>query len=198
MKRADRSPGHLNLPTGNVCSPAVHKSTTAAPAVQGLVWPVAAWQVGCLPVPDDHWRKGSFSGSLTVTEGAWPGATPAEADFYVATNGNDRWSGTLAEPNAAATDGPFASLVQARDAIRSARANGRAGNVCVLIRGGRYYLEETVVSGIERDGAIQTTDTVTYAAYPGEEPIFSAGRHVPGWRRRQEWYLTLYLPPLQR
>ena len=32
------------------------------------------------------------------------------ADLYVATNGNDSWSGKLAEPNDGGTDGPFASF----------------------------------------------------------------------------------------
>jgi len=49
---------------------------------------------------------------------AWA-ASPARADFYVAPNGNDQWSGTLAEPNAQRSDGPFASLERARPPARS-------------------------------------------------------------------------------
>ena len=30
----------------------------------------------------------------------------SKADFYVATDGNDAWSGTLPEPNVERTDGP--------------------------------------------------------------------------------------------
>lgn len=30
-----------------------------------------------------------------------------KADFYVSTAGKDTWSGTLAQPNAGGTDGPF-------------------------------------------------------------------------------------------
>jgi hypothetical protein len=33
-----------------------------------------------------------------------------KADYYVAPNGNDRWSGTLPAANAAGTDGPLATL----------------------------------------------------------------------------------------
>ena len=40
------------------------------------------------------------------------------ADFYVAPNGNDQWSGTLAEPNSTNTDGPFASISRAQEAVR--------------------------------------------------------------------------------
>jgi len=65
---------------------------------------------------------------LLIALGAW-GATPAllaaaDADFYVATDGNDQWSGTLPAPNAQRTDGPFATLPRARDAIRGLRAIG--------------------------------------------------------------------------
>ena len=41
-----------------------------------------------------------------------------QADFYVATDGNDGWSGKLESPNADKTDGPFATLARARDAVR--------------------------------------------------------------------------------
>ena len=39
--------------------------------------------------------------------------------IFVAPNGNDAWSGSLAEPNAAKTDGPLATLERAREKIRA-------------------------------------------------------------------------------
>ena len=50
--------------------------------------------------------------------------TAEAADFYVAPDGNDAWSGTLAAANADKTDGPFATLERARDAIRQRKAAG--------------------------------------------------------------------------
>lgn len=45
----------------------------------------------------------------------WQKFVPTEkADFYVATNGNDSWSGTLEAPNSDKTDGPFASIERAQ------------------------------------------------------------------------------------
>ena len=44
------------------------------------------------------------------------------ADFYVAVNGNDAWSGTLAEPNAAKTDGPFATIARSMQAVRELKS----------------------------------------------------------------------------
>ena len=53
-------------------------------------------------------------------------------------------------------------------------------NIKVLIRGGRYYLTRTVVFGLE-DSAPEGC-TITYAAYPGEEPVFSSGIKITDWK----------------
>ena len=102
------------------------------------------------------------------------------ADFYVATDGNDAWTGTLDSPNADGTDGPFATLARARDAVRELKQGDKSSDIVVQIRGGRYHLTETVVLGLE-DSA-EAGQTITYAAYPGEEPIFSSGVKIDGWR----------------
>ncbi len=39
--------------------------------------------------------------------------------FYISPNGNDAWSGLLPEPNADGTDGPFATVAAARQAVRA-------------------------------------------------------------------------------
>lgn len=62
---------------------------------------------------------------------------PPAADLYVSPQSQDAWSGTLAAPNAARTDGPLASLAGARDAIRRRKAAGPlAAPIRVLVRGG--------------------------------------------------------------
>lgn len=94
------------------------------------------------------------------------GATP-EADFYVSPQGSDHWSGSLAEPNATNTDGPFLTLTRARDAVRQYKAN-RGSDVLVLIRDGIYPLNETLVFEVADSGVGEFM--VTYAAYPNEKP----------------------------
>ena len=111
---------------------------------------------------------------------ATPVGTSAAADFYVAPDGNDAWSGRLAQPNADGSDGPLATLQGARDAVRRLVA-GEKRNVKVLIRGGTYRLTETVVFSLE-DSAGEG-HTITYAAYPGEKPVLSSGAPIPGWRK---------------
>ncbi|MGJ8650346.1 MAG: right-handed parallel beta-helix repeat-containing protein [Opitutaceae bacterium] len=101
-----------------------------------------------------------------------------KADFYVSVQGSDHWSGTLAAPDA--RDGPFATLARARDAVRELKQQ-RTTDIVVFIREGTYRLDETVVFGLEDSGVGDAT--VTYAAYPGETPIFSSGREIKGWRK---------------
>ncbi|HUW16726.1 MAG TPA: right-handed parallel beta-helix repeat-containing protein, partial [Actinomycetes bacterium] len=104
-------------------------------------------------------------------------APAAEVTFYVSNAGNDAWSGTVDAPNAGATDGPFASLARARDAIRELKAAGPLpGPVTVLIRGGRYFIEQPLTLGPEDSGTEQCP--VAWAACPGETPELIGGRQI--------------------
>lgn len=100
--------------------------------------------------------------------------------FYVATNGSDRWSGTLPEPNADHTDGPFASIIRARDRVRELKRRGDlTGAVTVQIRGGRYPLSVPLLFTGEDNAP------VTYMAYPDEQPVFDGGTRITSWRVEQ-------------
>ncbi|WPR73185.1 right-handed parallel beta-helix repeat-containing protein [Flavobacterium sp. NG2] len=102
------------------------------------------------------------------------------ADFYVSTQGSDNWSGKLASPNAQGTDGPFATLEQAKKAVRTLKKS-KSQDIVVLIREGVYKLNKTVVFGLEDSG--EGKSTVTYAAYPNEKPVFSSGKEIKGWEK---------------
>ena len=86
--------------------------------------------------------------------------------LYVAPNGSDANPGDEAKP--------FATVAHARDAIRhvKAKSGGKlAAPVKVLVRGGKYFLDKTVVFTSEDSGTREFP--VVYAAYPGEKPILS-------------------------
>ena len=113
--------------------------------------------------------------------------------FYVATDGNDSWSGTLAEPNKNQTDGPFATIFQARDSIRERKtAGGRRVPVKVLLRGGKYYLKDTFRLGPEDSGTAESP--VTYRAYPNEKPVLSCGRVLTTWKKHHGKIWSSHLP----
>jgi chitobiase/beta-hexosaminidase-like protein/parallel beta helix pectate lyase-like protein len=101
------------------------------------------------------------------------------ADFYVSPDGNDSWSGHLPGPNATSNDGPLATLDRARRAVRTARKT-EPRDFKVLIRGGTYRLTETVVFSLDDSAGEHTT---TYAALPGEAPVFSSGVPISNWQR---------------
>ncbi len=102
--------------------------------------------------------------------------------LYVAPGGDDTWSGTLPTQDAAGADGPFATIVGARDAIRRLRSAGEVENpITVLVREGTYRISEPVVFTPEDSGTEKSP--VTYAAYPDEKPVISGGRLVTGWKK---------------
>lgn len=118
-------------------------------------------------------------------------ASAQHADFYVSPNGDDRWSGKLASPNAEKTDGPFASPGRARDAVRTLRLKLSVERpVKVLLRDGRHELTEPLRFGPEDSGSEKAP--IVYAAYPGESPVLSGGRLLKGWRKEKDrWTLSL-------
>ena len=109
-----------------------------------------------------------------------------QARFYVATTGSDAWSGRHAQPISGSTDGPFATLARARDAVRELTARIRSGSampegeIRVEVRAGRYYLREPLLLGPADSGS--SGCPVTYAAYPDEEPILSGGVRLTAWQ----------------
>jgi hypothetical protein len=103
-----------------------------------------------------------------------------KADFYLSPNGSDAWSGTLSEPNSQETDGPFATLERARDAVRDLKKS-KSADIIVLVREGTYQLDKTVVFGLQDSGVGDST--VTYEAYPNEKPVFSSGQEIKGWKQ---------------
>lgn len=101
--------------------------------------------------------------------------------FYVATNGSDQWSGRLAEPDSARTDGPFATLYRARNAIRQVKSEGGLTRAIeVWVRGGTYVFTEPLRLSAGDSGT--SACPITYRAYPDETPVLSGGRPITGWK----------------
>lgn len=101
------------------------------------------------------------------------------ADYYVSTTGNDAWSGKLAEPNSTKTDGPFATVNRAKQAVRLIKKDCYR-NIFVLIRGGEYRLSETEI--FTPADSHYDAYQIVYMAYPGENPVFSSDVEITGWQ----------------
>ena len=103
---------------------------------------------------------------------------PGVATFYVANDGRDAWSGTLPAPNAARTDGPFATFDHARAALRSLDKSGLS-QVVVEFRAGTYFLPATEQFTAADSGTAGTE--IVYQDYPGERPVISGGIRLLHW-----------------
>ncbi len=103
--------------------------------------------------------------------------------FYVAPNGNDEWSGRLPTPNAKRTDGPFATLHRARDAIRELKRQGKfpKNGVIVEVRGGVYELSTPIELTAEDSGLPNAP--IIYRARKGEIVRLLAGKQVTNWQK---------------
>ena len=115
-------------------------------------------------------------GSCAQDVGRAPGTI-----IYVAVNGNDAWSGALPAPNDARTDGPFATLERARNAIRALKQAGPLpqGGVAVHLREGAYELTATLKLTAEDAGSADAP--VVYRAHPGERVVLTGGRSIAGF-----------------
>jgi parallel beta-helix repeat protein len=111
-------------------------------------------------------------------------AKPDRADFFISPHGDDRSPGSQ--------DKPFATLTRARDAVRDVLASGVDRDIRVHIHGGTYRLNETIVFTLA-DSA-RKGRSVTYAAVPGENPVFSAGVPVTDWREEENGLWSAPLP----
>jgi len=111
----------------------------------------------------------------------------SKAEFYVAANGNDSYSGSQ--------DKPFATLQRAKDAVGEKISTGLESNVTVLIRRGAYRLNKPLVFTNADSGTGEYS--ITYAAYPGERVVVSGGRPITGWQKKTGNIWTAELPDVK-
>src|SRR5690242_14410051 len=94
---------------------------------------VSVFMIGVVPL---------LHGSLAQTE--WPtfrtqgpasAAVTGTGDFYVASNGDDSWPGSISQP--------FRTLDRARLAVQGLKTQVSGRTITVLIRNGTYFLPST-------------------------------------------------------
>lgn len=103
------------------------------------------------------------------------GLTPVSAAasvLYVSPSGSENGDGS--------ENAPFATLTQARDAIRKMKSDEEYpnGGITVYVRGGEYRILETFELDEQDSG--EKGAPVIYKAYPGETPKFIGGISISG------------------
>ena len=112
-------------------------------------------------------------------------ARSAPLRLYVAPDGRDTWSGTLARANAAGDDGPFATPGRALERIGAEKAKrGQAfEGVVVTVRQGVYRLAGPLAFDTKNCGLPGAP--VVFRVLPGETAVLSGGRRIADWQRGQ-------------
>ena len=80
-----------------------------------------------------------------------------------------------------AKNDPLPGLAAARDAVRALKEAYPESDITVYLRGGDYFIGETVT--FTPEDSAQPGTTITYRSYRDERPVFSAGIPVTGWER---------------
>ena len=110
-------------------------------------------------------------------------------EIFVSPQGNDGWSGTLRDPKRDGSDGPFASLARARDAIRELKSQQSfpAHGLTVWLRGGDHVLERTFTLTREDSGV--EGGPIVYRAVEGEEVRLLGAQAVKNFVPVSDWHV---------
>ncbi|MCX5906642.1 MAG: right-handed parallel beta-helix repeat-containing protein [Deltaproteobacteria bacterium] len=115
------------------------------------------------------------------------------ADFYISASGNDKWSGRVPEPNRNRTDGPFATLERAREAVHAFKQTlVHPEPVTILLRGGIYSRKTPFLLSPDDSGT--EAAPVTYDAFPDECPVISGGIELSGFKPNTDGLWILNVP----
>jgi hypothetical protein len=151
-------------------------------------------------------KTGQFNFTVKLIDSSTPPQTTTQAlevtviaaqstvaDFYVAPDGNDSWSGTLSAPNSKNSDGPFATIGRAQTAVQGILKNpkGRTSPIQVMVRAGTYYVSQPV-SFTSADSGTSSLGVV-WENYPNETPVVSGGLQITQWTHGSgdQWTSTL-------
>ena len=133
---------------------------------------------------------------LSMAAGAAP-TGQQKADFYVAPDGDDKWSGRLVAANAGRTNGPFATIDRARRAVAELKSAEpkRSRPIEVVLGGGVYELRKPLVFGPADSGTAAAP--VVYRARAGEKSVLSGGTVISGFKTDDKGRWRVALPEVR-
>ncbi|CAF4888323.1 unnamed protein product [Rotaria sp. Silwood1] len=169
--------GNPNIPLEYDCAPrafAIEMAAYIAPIASKVNWTVlsqSAFQMNqCTSTSFNAYQPSSFAKPLkTVTE--MPKSTCHHTIFAQDSKGNDLFDGTLEKP--VKTIQAALSLTRALRTVQ-----GSDSIICVIIRGGTYYLGTNATTTSSQIGAISLTSNdsnLVIENYPGEVVVLSGG-----------------------
>ncbi|MBN8216515.1 MAG: right-handed parallel beta-helix repeat-containing protein [Spirochaetes bacterium] len=195
----DREAGKLRLYRDG----ALDGETPVDPAWTGdfsgdVPFAVGAWQPFCGLIDEvKAWRgirssqdfekdyaemKAAYAGQDALGSLVPPPPVKVSPVYYVSLQGNDEWSGTLAGSDPGKTDGPFATLERAREAVRAVIQKKLVpkGGILVSVRGGIHERRSPLVLTGEDSG--REGSPIQWRAHGGERPVLTGGLRLVNWR----------------
>lgn len=94
--------------------------------------------------------------------------------FVSPEDGNDSWSGKLKAPNASKSDGPVATLEQAKKLIKALQTGGAKDTVYINLKGGYHELTSPLIISPED----VNNKNVVIQSMPGEKAIITSSRGI--------------------
>ncbi|MGD1917887.1 MAG: hypothetical protein ACFCAD_02780, partial [Pleurocapsa sp.] len=116
--------------------------------------------------------------------------------FFIATNGNDNWSGKQATVARDTKNGPFATWKKAQAVIREIKKqnNGLNQPIKVIFSGGTYQLTEPIIFTPEDSGT--KSFPISYEAASQQQVTISGGQEITGWQEQKLNGLRLWTTTL--
>ncbi|MCP4312433.1 MAG: hypothetical protein GY790_14310 [Bacteroidetes bacterium] len=89
------------------------------------------------------------------------------------------------DTNDGSRDAPFQTLTGARDCIRGLDHSERGQSLEVILSGGTYFIDETIVFSVNDGG--NKEHSIRYRAAVNEVPVISSGRNISHWEVLSEY-----------
>jgi hypothetical protein len=108
--------------------------------------------------------------------------------IYISLKGKDTNDGSLEKP--------FASFEAAQQAVRMTKQSGFKGSIEVIVRGGTYYLPQTIEFSAEDSGT--KSAPIIWKAATGEKVILSGGKRIAGnWQKGTDDIWSVVIPDVK-
>lgn len=100
----------------------------------------------------------------------------SDLELFVSSDGRKNGNGSI--------ENPFGSIQDAKKEVKSYIQQGFSGNITVFLRGGTYYIDETVE--FDENDCFNDEFHVTYTAYSNENVCIVGGRAVSNWEKAEK------------
>ena len=114
-------------------------------------------------------------------------AVSENVKIYVSPKGNDSNNGSLAKP--------FKTITRARDEVRRLKKMKSDADFNVVLRGGRYYSNGSIIFTSQDSG---DSSSIVYSNYQKEIPVLVGGIKVTKWSKYKNGILKASVPELKK